>query len=996
MPQESSSDEDININMIIAFRKRLSENIQVIPVLDCLVSLDREVKERIKNIAINRSNQEAARELLDHIVTGPRQLGWFEEFVTSLKEGECTQALLYVKREDLPSPSLETKYDYCEELIKVLYPQLVDKMNPEDITQVCLKEKLCSKEDMDVINAAIQNHGARQGSRELLSRITKKKDWFHRFVSILRQTNFVELVNYLTGGCEESTECNGMAEPMGDAREAKEGSVVSDLVLEYKEDGNSDLRSGNVLARPGDSRLDTCFNELKRTSPSENQEQGDDSDDDTSTSRASPVRELTLRDYQMEVAQPALEGKNIVICLPTGSGKTRVAVYITKHHLDKRMDEGRPGKVIVLANRVNLVEQLFSSEFNPFLRDRYKIIKISGDSPLKITFPDMVKRHDIILCTAQILENSLIKAADDEEEGVKLSEFSLLIIDECHHTQKEGVYNSIMTRYIKQKFRNIRNNKMQKPQVPLPQIVGLTASPGVGGATNSKKAEEHILKICANLDAYKMMTVQQNLAQLKNQVKEPRKRVEIAEEKKINPFGDKIKQIMLKIQKYSLLSPELELGSQSYEQWVVQREKSAAKEENRKEHVCAQHLRKYNDAVQINDTIRMEDALNHLTKFYHGEKNKKILMNESGDAGLTNIDETDKFLINLFYDNVEQLRKLSKNPEYENEKLGKLRRSLLEEFDRNSKARGIIFTKTRQSAAALFEWIRVNEKFKDVGIRAHYLIGAGHNSDFKPMTQNEQKKVIQQFSTGELNLLIATTVAEEGLDIKECNIVIRYGLVTNEIAMVQARGRARDNDSTYVLVASTSSGAIEHEDANEYKEKMMHKAIQIVQKMDYAIYLNKIQGFQLQSITEKKVKQHKIACKTYQSNPSMVTFLCMKCSKLVCSGQDIQVIDNMHHVNTTPEFKELYTMGENKTLQEKFADYQINGEIICKTCGRTWGTMMVHRGIDLPCLKICNFVVKYSDNKNPKNTYNQWSELPIRFEIFDYTNHTTFSDSEDD
>lgn len=51
--------------------------------------------------------------------------------------------------------------------------------------------------------------------------------------------------------------------------------------------------------------------------------------------------------------------------------------------------------------------------------------------------------------------------------------------------------------------------------------------------------------------------------------------------------------------------------------------------------------------------------------------------------------------------------------------------------------------------------------------------------------QAEQKDVLKRFKTGELNLLIATTVAEEGLDIKACNFVIRYGHVTNEIAMIQ-------------------------------------------------------------------------------------------------------------------------------------------------------------------------------------------------------------------
>lgn len=74
-------------------------------------------------------------------------------------------------------------------------------------------------------------------------------------------------------------------------------------------------------------------------------------------------------------------------------------------------------------------------------------------------------------------------------------DLTLIIIDECHHTQKGGVYNHIMMRYLKQKDKNKRLVKEQKEPVPLPQILGLTASPGVGGATKMEKAEEHILRV---------------------------------------------------------------------------------------------------------------------------------------------------------------------------------------------------------------------------------------------------------------------------------------------------------------------------------------------------------------------------------------------------------------------------------------------------------------------------------------------------------------------
>ena len=108
------------------------------------------------------------------------------------------------------------------------------------------------------------------------------------------------------------------------------------------------------------------------------------------------------------------------------------------------------------------------------------------------------------------------------------------------------------------------------------------------------------------------------------------------------------------------------------------------------------------------------------------------------------------------------------------------------------------------------------------------------------MTQRQQEEVIANFRSGTINLLVSTTVGEEGIDIPDCKYVIKYDVVGNEIASVQSRGRVRDKEGKYEVVAGKESGVIEKENLNVIREVMMQEAIKDVKAMAQQEYVDKV------------------------------------------------------------------------------------------------------------------------------------------------------------
>ncbi|XP_037545199.1 probable ATP-dependent RNA helicase DHX58 [Nematolebias whitei] len=666
------------------------------------------------------------------------------------------------------------------------------------------------------------------------------------------------------------------------------------------------------------------------------------------------MADFELFAYQKEVVERPLKRENIIIWLPTGGGKTRAAVYVAKRHLETTAN----AKVVVLANKIHLVNQHYANEFKPFLGNQYKLVKVSGDSEEKDFFGKVIQSTHVIICTAQILHNAMIN--EEETKHTELSDITLLIIDECHHTHKEEVYNKIMRCYVEKKL-----NGEQR----LPQILGLTASPGTGGMKNLEDAVNHILQICANLDST-IVSTKNCVPELKKNVPKPRKTFDIVEKRQADPFGDHLKRMMQQIHDYMNLPPDVQLrvcGTQEYETDVVKLEKRGVHNNSRVLAQCALHLREYNDALLINDTLQMLDAYQSLEDFY----NTKLT---------TAIDETDNYLERLFQENQVELKDLASNPCFDNPKMAKLESVLLNQFGSGVPSKGILFCKTRKSTHCLNSWVRQNSALKRAGVRAAILTGAGNSINH--MTQNEQVDTICNFRQDKLNLLISTSVAEEGLDIPECNLVVRYGLLTNEIAQQQASGRARAKDSQYSVVAQAGGQEVRRERINEALEELTEQAIAKVQSMDDEEFRRTINKLQTDAVLHTALLKEQQKERRNRYPASRVQLLCRNCFKSVASADDIKLLENSHFVNINSDFKTYYKRGEDVFFPKTFENWEPGCRVVCNYCNTKWGFEMKYKDcVILPNMSIKNFAL---ETPAGRMTVRKWKDVPFMVEEFSF------------
>lgn len=497
------------------------------------------------------------------------------------------------------------------------------------------------------------------------------------------------------------------------------------------------------------------------------------------------LQKISPREYQQRIFETCSK-KNCLVILPTGLGKTLVALMLTI----KRMQEHPGEKVVFLAPTKPLVEQ----HINYFKKH---LPELFGDMQLFTGAINAKKRKeiwqtaDIIFSTPQCVANDLKKNLYD------LKEVCLLIEDEVHRCVKNYDYTYIAKKY--------------KFQSKNPRIMGLTASPG----SDSKKIKE----ICQHLSI-------EDVELRTRESEDVKKYLQEREFEKVHvdfpPELQELKHVFKKLLDYYV--EELRYRNVLYgpatKTNIIKTQKNIMTTISRGNknfgyfHAAsaAASALKIQHAAELLETQTLEGLQKYMKDVFKQAADKK-------SKGVMKLVAKPEF--NLIFSTVNEL--LAKKKEHP--KVNKLFEIIQEEKEKNEKFKAIVFTQFRDTATVLSKKINSLNKAK-----AKVFVGQAKKNG-TGLSQKEQKEMIEEFSRGKINVLIATSIAEEGLDIPEVSAVIFYEPISSGIRSIQRAGRtARLEKGKLIMLVTKKTKDETAYYTSRAREKKMQTSIKSVKE----------------------------------------------------------------------------------------------------------------------------------------------------------------------
>ena len=484
---------------------------------------------------------------------------------------------------------------------------------------------------------------------------------------------------------------------------------------------------------------------------------------------------LDLRLYQQTILNSAIN-QNTLVVLPTGLGKTHIAIALSAARLKEN------SKILVLAPTKPLILQHMQT-FSEFFEPADKLALLTGEvSPneRKILWND----SKIIFSTPQTIRNDIIYGQ------IKLTDVSLIVFDEAHRAIGDYAYVFIAENYAK--------------TAPNSKILALTASPG--------SEEYKINDVCKNLFIDKIEYRSRDDSEVKDYVKEIEihyKSVELPDE--IIAIKSRLERALQfridKLHRYGFLTNKSAIITKKA---LLHLQLTLRNQYRKKNFAVARGISVCASVIKLKHMLGLaeSESLTALNEYFENllEISKttktKAVKELVGDF---NVNAAHILTLNALENNIEH------------PKLNLLKTIIEEQINLKPTSKILVFTEYRANIPKILDTL------SPIKMDAHYFIGQGK----KGMNQKTQADVIGKFREGYLNCLVCTSVAEEGLDIPQVDLIIFYTPVPSAIKNIQRRGRTgrQESGKTIILVAKDTADQ-RYVYISQRKEKKMKSIIE--------------------------------------------------------------------------------------------------------------------------------------------------------------------------
>ncbi|KAF2089842.1 hypothetical protein K490DRAFT_35448 [Saccharata proteae CBS 121410] len=539
---------------------------------------------------------------------------------------------------------------------------------------------------------------------------------------------------------------------------------------------------------------------------------------------------FSLRSYQQEMVEQSLQ-QNIIVAMDTGSGKTHIAISRAAAELEICA----PDQLVwFLAPTVTLCEQQYHLFVSAL--PAYQARLLTGADGVDSWKDQSV--WDGVLCNIRVVVSTPAVLLDALIHGfVKLGGIALLIFDEAHNCRGDHSSHRVMRDFYQPAM-------FKNGQDGVPKILGLTASPVINAKANGLEVIEKSLNaITRSPKTYRtellQFTHQPNLVKL------------------VYPGGTSDVPVLPTALRY--VHQGLNIDEDPYIVQLAQQVRQCNEENKtklrqklnltrltRKTFVQDQLQQLYSRAMNMNEELGTSAA-----DYYMSSCIDRFLQNvRSGVKASTELTDEEQTYLCAQFEKI--LHLVPPGPSaHVWDKLSPKVQTLVDLLRRQHAPdfKGLVFVEQRATVAVLEHILSVHPDLQGL-YRPGTFVGVSGNTKRKfaigeLVQMKHQQQTLEDFKAGKRNLIIATNVLEEGIDVSSCNTVISFDMPKNIKSFIQRRGRARKKESTFVIMCQGDSEFAGRQDQWQTLEEKMKEN-----------YLNDLRT--LREIEERESQEEKL------------------------------------------------------------------------------------------------------------------------------------------